>query len=122
LLFLPFGVIHVSTAHGAAQGETMPTFTIDPDNNITALGEVSADTGPDHAFSSEKELAKLTADWPVSRLIQIWNSFAGVAPFNDLRPVKKFTSRKVAVARLWSAAERLAAGAAQPARKVAPVA
>jgi hypothetical protein len=25
-----------------------------------------------------------------------WNSFAGVAPFGDLKPVKDFTSRKLA--------------------------
>jgi hypothetical protein len=99
----------------------MPTFTIDPDNNITAVGVASTDAGPDRAFSSEEELANLTANWPVSRLIQIWNSFAGVAPFNDLRPVKKFTSRNVAVARIWSAAERLAVGEAQAVRKIAPV-
>jgi hypothetical protein len=51
-------------------------------------------------FATEKELAKLAADWPASRLIEIWNSFAGVAPFDDLKAVKKFTSRNSAVARI----------------------
>jgi hypothetical protein len=34
--------------------------------------------------------------WPASRLVDTWNSFAGVAPFDDLKPVKKFASRKAA--------------------------
>ena len=42
----------------------MSTFTIDPDNNITALVEVSADADKSTTFSTEKELAKLIADWP----------------------------------------------------------
>jgi hypothetical protein len=98
----------------------MRTFTIDPDNNITVLAEVP---GADRSttFTNEKEMAKLTADWPVSRLIDIWNSFAGVAPFTDLKPVKKFTDRKAAVTRIWKAVERLARYVAQPAADVAPV-
>ena len=100
----------------------MPTFTIDPDNNITALVEVAGDSHPESAFSSEKELAKLTAEWPLARLIDAWNSFAGVTPFHDLKPVKKFTNRAVAVSRIWAAVERLAARAGERARDVAPVA
>jgi hypothetical protein len=52
------------------------------------------------AFISQKEVAKLTAEWPVGRFVDIWNGFAGVAPFGELKPVKKFTDRKVAVARI----------------------
>lgn len=46
---------------------------------------------------------------------------SGVAPFNDLKPIKKFTSRKVAVARIWLAVQRLSANVAQPSREVASV-
>jgi hypothetical protein len=99
----------------------MRTFTIDPDNNITVLAEVPAGADRSTTFTNEKEMAKLTADWPVSRLIDIWNSFAGVAPFTDLKPVKKFTDRKAAVTRIWKAVERLARDVAQPAADVAPV-
>lgn len=98
----------------------MSTFTIDPDNNITALVEVPAGADRPNTFSSEKELAKLIAGWPAGRLIDAWNSFAGVAPFDDLKPLKKFTSRKVAVARIWAAVQRLSANAAQPARQSGP--
>ena len=102
-------------------GVAMNTFTIDPDNNITVLAEVPAGIDRSTTFASEKELAKLTAEWPLSRLIDAWNSFAGAAPFTDLKPVKKFTDREAAVARIWKAVERLSPDGAQPAGHVAPV-
>ncbi len=112
---LPFAL------NGVIHGVAMRTFTIDPDNNITVLAEVPAGTDRSTTFTNEKEMAKLTADWPVSRLIDIWNSFAGVAPFTELKPVKKFTDRKAAITRIWKAVERLARDVAQPAADVAPV-
>jgi hypothetical protein len=95
----------------------MSTFIIDDQNNITALAGLPADAA--QSFSNVKELAKLTAEWPVSRLVELWNSFAGVAPFDALKPVKKFTSRKAAVARIWEAVQRLSSDRAEP---VAPIA
>src|SRR5260370_28909209 len=38
---------------------------------------------------------------------EVWNSSAGVASFTELNPVKKFTTRKAPVARLWCAVQRL---------------
>ena len=93
----------------------MRTFTIDEQNNITAFATKDEAAGASTTalvFSSQKELAKLAADWPVSRFIEIWNGFAGVAPFGDLKPLKKFTDRKVAVARIWQAIQRLNADGA----------
>jgi len=105
-------------------GVAMSTFTIDSDNNIQAFAEAPASSNPAEVFSTPKELAKLTASWPASRLVEIWNSFAGVAPFADLKPVKKFTNRKAAVARIWQAVGRLlpdvSPGAAPQAPHVAP--
>ncbi|MGD1095767.1 MAG: DUF3489 domain-containing protein [Bryobacteraceae bacterium] len=98
----------------------MATFTIDSDNNITAHAELPAGADQSQAFTNQKELAKLTAEWPASRLVETWNSFAGVAPFDDLKPVKKFTSRTAAVARIWQAVARLSPDVAQPAADVAP--
>jgi len=98
----------------------MTTFAIDNDCTITAYlaGEAIPE---EHArFSSEKELAKLAANWPADRLVEIWNGFAGVPPFGDLKPVKKFTDRKTAVARIWKAVQALAPTAAPQAAAVAP--
>ena len=38
---------------------------------------------------------------------EVWNAFAGVVPFDGLKPVKKFTDRKTAVKRIWNAIQRL---------------
>jgi hypothetical protein len=90
----------------------MATFTIDAENNIVAHAGTPAHADHLQPFATEKELAKLAATWPGSRLAEIWNSFAGVTPFDDLKPVKKFTNRQIAVGRIWQAVARLAAVAA----------
>ena len=107
----------------------MTTFTIDNDNSITAFPtpEAAHDTLALGAqpFTSQKDLAKLTAEWPISHLVEAWNAFAGTPGFQELRPVKKFTDRKSAVARIWQAVQRLeaapeSASAAPQAPPVAP--
>jgi hypothetical protein len=118
-MFAPFGAINVTTAKHSRQGETA-MFTIDTHNNVAAHAAAPASTDNLQSFTSEKELAKLAADWPAARLVEFWNSFAGVTPFDDLKPVKKFTSRQAAVARIWSAVARLSPDGAQPAHDVAP--
>jgi hypothetical protein len=99
------------------QGENskMATFTIDTENNIAAHAAVPTNLDNLQAFAAEKELAKLSAEWPGSRLLEVWNSFAGIAPFTELKPVKKFTNRKAAVARIWAAVQRLSPDVAEPA-------
>src|SRR6266481_5977454 len=91
----------------------MTIFTIDSENNVTAHG--SASEVIDKAcepFTSEKELAQLAADWPGSRLVDIWNRIPG------LMPVKRFTNRAVATARIWRAVQSLVSG--EPSGDVAP--
>ena len=86
-------------------------YAIDPDTyNVTASHQRSAS-----AFATFAGLQRETKDWNMARLIELWNSFAGVAPFGDLKPVKKFTSRDIAINRIWAALQRLeAATAAEP--------
>ena len=94
----------------------MRLFAIDTDNTITAFPAGEQIPEGQQQFASEKELGKLAADWPADRVIQIWNSFAGVAGFGaDLKPVKKFTDRKTAVARIWKAIQKLDGGTPEPA-------
>ncbi len=86
----------------------MTTFTIDTDNNITAhatVAEAKALAGTER-FSNESALAKLAADWPAARLVEIWNSLTGVTP------VKKFKDRNTAAARIWTAIQSLGQPAA----------
>lgn len=98
----------------------MTTFAIDNDNTITAY--LAGETIPEDQarFASEKELAKLAAQWPADRLVEIWNGFAGVPPFGDLKPVKKFTDRKTAIARIWRAIQALTPTATPQAAPDAP--
>jgi hypothetical protein len=91
----------------------MKTFTIDAENAITVFAskkEAAAVSGtPFDPFTSQSELAELSAEWPASRLIAIWNSIPGVLP------VKKFTDRKVATDRIWKAIQSLELPQAEPA-------
>jgi hypothetical protein len=91
----------------------MSTFVIDCDNNITAFASIkeakAADIAGAECFSSLEELEQLAQSWPPagtrgrgsSKLLELWNSLPGVAP------VKKFTDRKTALARIWMAAQAL---------------
>jgi hypothetical protein len=103
----------------------MTTFTISTDNTITAFSAFEEDRlarveNLEGSFSSEKELAKLSAAWPLARFAEVWNEFAGVVPFDDLKPVKKFTDRKTAVARIWRAIQALTPEPPRPAAPTAP--
>ena len=96
------------------------TFTLDTDKNITAHDATPAAQDNVVAFATEKELTKLSADWPITRFVEVWNAFAGAPPFGDLKPVKKFTDRKTAVTRIWKAIQALTPAPAQQAAPVAP--
>jgi hypothetical protein len=82
------------------------TFTIDADNNITAFASAEEASQGDATglihFDSQSTLAKVSADWPLSRFVEIWNSIPGQSP------VKKFQDRKKALARIWAAIQPLA--------------
>ena len=83
----------------------MKHFTIDNEtSNITVYGSAKeADAVPNsQRFSSEAALAKLGAEWPAARLLEIWNSRPGEAQ------VKKFfKDRATAVSRIWKAIQNL---------------
>ena len=103
----------------------MSTFTIDTENNITAFAEYEDALNhrigsTEGTFASEKELAKLTSQWPIGRFVDVWNTFAGVVPFDSLKPVKQFTDRKTAGARIWKAVQALTPAPAQHAAAPAP--
>jgi len=102
----------------------MKNFTIEKEtNNITVHGSAKeAETVPNsERFSNEGALAKLAANWPAARLVEIWNSLPGETP------VRKFKDRATAVSRIWKAIQSLgqtapAAEEAAPIPETAPVA
>ena len=91
----------------------MKTYTIDTENSITAFA-TKQDAGEGESFSSQQELASLVANWPVERLIEVWNGIPG------LTPVKKFTDRKSAVRRIWKAIQSLDGGSPAETATAAP--
>ena len=89
----------------------MPTYSIDTDNNLAVHPDkdaaIKAAGAAGAAFASEAQLSETTALWSASRLVDVWNGFAGAPPFAELKEVKRFTDRKSAVTRIWNAAQRL---------------
>src|SRR5215472_1354203 len=90
------------------QEKTMKHLTIDTDNNITVHASVEEAEAVANAerFRSESQLAKIAADWPMARLVEIWNGLPGA------EPVKKLKDRATAVSRIWKAIQTL--GGAEP--------
>jgi len=79
----------------------MKHFTIDAENNITvhASRNAAGATGVG-VFANEVQFADLIGP-NLKRLVEIWNSLPGV------KPVTKFTNRKVATECIWKAIQGL---------------
>jgi hypothetical protein len=98
----------------------MKAFTIDADKNIIAYdsqkeAKAAIDAGEGGTiFSSQDQLNTLTASVPMSALIEIFNEFSGVTL------VKKFTSRTVAITRIWRECQKLAGAEQEPAEAAEP--
>jgi hypothetical protein len=93
----------------------MNAFVIDSDNSITVFGagESAPEAEGSETFKSVDELQQLAKGWPASRLVEIWNGIPGFTP------VKKFTDRSTAVARIWRAIQSLGGGVGPQAPDVA---
>jgi hypothetical protein len=73
-------------------------------------GSIDRDAG-ESVFASEEELQNVAGEWPMKRLVEIWNRLPGV------EPVARFTDRKTAIARIWRALQPQAQKGAKPARR-----
>jgi hypothetical protein len=95
----------IVTVSRAKEGTYMKTFTIDAENNISAFAtpeEAAATTAtPFDTFGNQKELVSLVGQWPVERLVAIWNSLPGV------KAVQTFKTPKLAVSRIWEQVQSL---------------
>lgn len=92
--------------------EPMPTFIVDRENRIGIIRSEEGITQGRKAFTTKQSLATLAARWPGKRLVQIWNGIPGV------KPIDRFTDRKTAIDRIWSAIQPLGAEAANTGRPV----
>src|SRR6266478_9281322 len=72
----PAGVMNVLTTKSGRRSN-MKTFAIDRENQVTALEfrpEAEPSAVPDAArFSTIDELAQMTHDWPLARVVAVWN-------------------------------------------------
>src|SRR3954452_13767683 len=89
----------------------MSSFRIDAQNNITAFGSEQIEGSGGETFSNRQELAAIAEKWPAARLVDIWNSLPGV------EPVQRFTSRQVALTRIWNSIQGLDSRAEAPKRR-----
>ena len=74
-------------------------FHLTTDDHIGIINEQGpAETNAGGStFTSEQDLQELATEWPMKRLVEIWNHLPGV------HAVARFTDRKTAVARIWRA-------------------
>src|SRR5438876_6413910 len=63
------------------------------------------------SFASEQELQEVASEWPMKRLVEIWNRLPGV------EPVARFTDRKTVIARIWRALQPKPEKGSKPARR-----
>ena len=99
----------------------MTTFTIDTDNNITAFTDRRAGSAKAKSVSPPRRNSPSsppTGPSPASS--RSGTPSPAWSPFDDLKPVKKFTDRKTAVARIWKAIQALTPAPAPQAAPVAP--
>src|SRR5438046_3179065 len=76
--------------------ETM-LFYVTPEDHIRTSDEqrrTETDNGGS-SFAREQEMQELASQWPMKRLVEIWNRLPGV------EPVARFTDRKTAIGRIW---------------------
>jgi hypothetical protein len=74
--------MNVIAASRRKESTYMRTYTIDTDNSITVFATkkeaAAASATPFDSFTNQDELAELTTDWPMQRLVEIWNGIPGV--------------------------------------------
>jgi hypothetical protein len=94
----------------------MQVFSIENETNNIRIHASAAEAEAvldAERFASEEELASLAANWPASRLVEVWNSLTGVTP------IRKFKDRATAVSRIWKAIQGLG-GALPPTAEPKP--
>jgi Protein of unknown function (DUF3489) len=87
-------------------------FHVTPQDHIRVMNEHEpADSNAGGStFASEQEFEELASEWPMKRLVEIWNRLPG------LEPVARFTDRKAAIRRIWRALQPQAEAPGKTAR------
>src|SRR5436305_15069826 len=71
------------------------------DGSITELptDKIDRENAARMVITSRDEWERIAGAWPLKKLVEIWNALPGVTP------VEKFTSRQIALERIWRAVE-----------------
>jgi hypothetical protein len=91
-------------------------FHLTTEDHIQVMNEpgpANEDAGGS-TFASERDLQELASEWPMKRLVEIWNRLPGV------EPVARFTDRKTALARMWRAIQPKADEGSKAVRRASP--
>ena len=75
----------------------MSTFVIDPDNLTVNPADAEHAAEGKASFNDVESLAAIVSNWPMARLVGIWNNIPAVVMVN------RFTDRQTAVRRIWNA-------------------
>ena len=88
-------------------------FHVTPEDRIGTSDEQrrTETDGDFSSFASEEELQNLAGEWPMKRLVEIWNRLPGV------ESVARFSDRRTALRRIWRALQPQAEKGAKPARR-----
>ena len=77
------------------------SFHLTTNGSITELptDKIDRANAAPTVITSREEWETIAGAWPLKRLVEIWNALPGVTP------IEKFTSRQIALERIWRAVE-----------------
>lgn len=103
---------------GFTERDKMKTYVMDTDDNISVFANAKDASGEQgRRFTDLNGLISITTGWPMTSLVDVWNSLPGVVP------VKRFMGRKYAEKRIWARIQLLGpAVAPEPAPETPAVA
>jgi hypothetical protein len=95
------GVMNVLTTNSGRRSN-MKTFIINSENKVTAGTDPQPNATGAVRFTTIGELTQMTHEWPMARLVAVWNGLPGVTA------LRRFTDRNTAVARIWKTLQNAA--------------
>src|SRR3954454_16983120 len=75
------------------------TFHLTTEGVVAEITPENQEQENQRAITRRDQWEAIAGQWPLKRLVAIWNNLPGVAP------VEKFTSRQIALERIWRAVE-----------------
>lgn len=90
-----------------------PHIILTAEDTLVALA-IDAECPPGDSIGSEAELRLQLKDWPLRRLVGLWNRLP------DARPVSRFENRDIAISRIWRVLHPTSPSARKPSKPRKP--